>query len=87
MPSSALEGCLGCLQDDFTGANGTALGDHIPDGGDVPFSWQLTNSDPTVAEIQSNAVGHAQPAGWIYLTSVDAGDNVELEVDVFATPD
>jgi hypothetical protein len=80
-----LEACSSsCLQDNFTDADGTSLGSHAPDGGNIPFAWQLTGSNPTPAQIQSNAVGFDESAGWMYLTSVNAGSSAEVEVDVFA---
>lgn len=85
-PEMDLAACTGCLQDNFTDVDGKPLGSHVPDGGTVPFSWQLTNSDPTEGQIRNNAVGYDQGGGWIYVTSIDAGDTAELEVDVFGEP-
>jgi hypothetical protein len=74
------------LKDNFTDLDGKVLGSHVPDGGAVAFTWQLTNSDPTEAQIRNNAVGYDQGGGWIYLTSLDAGDAAQVEVEVFAQP-
>lgn len=73
------------MADNFTDADGTPLENHTPDGGGVPFAWQRPTS-PTVAHIQNDAVGYDQGGGWEYLTSLDAGDAVELAVEVPSEP-
>jgi hypothetical protein len=77
------------IHDDFTDTDGTLLQNHVPDGGTVPFSWVPATSwggQFLQAVIQSNGVTSNPDMDWVYLTSVQAGDEAEIEVEVFGTP-
>lgn len=74
----------GFIRDDFTDVDGTLLHNHIPDGGDVPFSWiQGPDWGPPEAVIQDNTVIARVGLDWAYTTSVPTGDWAEVTIDVF----
>jgi hypothetical protein len=82
-PTSASVTCSdGCMVDNLTDVNGTLLVNHVPDGGSTPFSW-VRYPFQSVASIQDNSVSGAVGSPWRYRTSANAGDWVELTVDVF----
>jgi len=74
------------LHDNFTDADGTLLENHTPDGGTVPFSWLRSTVWGAPAEIQDSALTAAPGGDWAYLTSVHAGDQAELKVEVLGVP-
>lgn len=77
------------IHDDFTDTDGTLLQNHTPDAGTVPFSWIPANSwggEFLQAMIQSNGVTSIPGMDWAYLTSVQAGDEAEIQVEVLGTP-
>lgn len=85
--SLSSEGSVGFLHDDFTASDGTLLQNHTPDGGGDPFTWLPAPAwgfPPAVME--GNAVVARPFEDWVHLTSVQAGDQAELQVEVLALP-
>jgi len=88
-PVSSSLAVSGGLRDDFTDTDGTLLQNHTPDGGTVPFSWKPATSwggELLQATIQSNGVTSIPDMDWVYLTSVQGGDEAGIDVEVFGTP-